>query len=76
MEITLTVVELAVVYIALLLSMGITAVSIVNDDIEFTDEPTVTMDKKALKRIIIKGMIFLASMIIYIFMIIHFKFID
>lgn len=74
--VTLAVVILALVYVALLLIMGLSLVSIMNEDVEFTDDGKITWDAVAFKRMAIKGAIFGAAFIAYFLMIYNFKFIE
>lgn len=74
--VALTVVALALVYVALLLVMGLSLVSIMNEDVEFTDDGKVTWDAAAFRRMAIKGAIFGSAFIVYFLMIYNFKFIE
>jgi len=74
--VALTVVALALVYVALLLVMGLSLVSIMNEDVEFTDDGKVTWDVVAFKRMAIKIAIFGAAFIAYFLMIYNFKFVE
>jgi len=65
---------LALVYISLLIIMGSALVSIMTDDVSFTDEPKFTLDSVALGRVAFKGAIFLLAFVAYFLMIYNFKF--
>jgi hypothetical protein len=73
--ITLEVVVLALVHIALLVVMGSTLVSIMNNDIKFTDDPRLTWDSAAAKRAMVKGGVCFVAFCAYLFLITTFKFI-
>lgn len=67
-------ITLSLVYIALLVIMGSILVSIMTDDVSFTDEPKFTWDSVALGRVAVKGAIFFAAFVAYFLMIYNFKF--
>ena len=69
------VILLALVHIGLLVVMSVSAVSILNDDIRFTDDGTFSIDRATVKRIAIKLGIFFVGIVGYIFMLWTFKFI-
>ncbi len=72
--ITVKVIILALVYISLLIIMGSTLVSIMTDDVSFTDESKFTWDRVALGRVVMKGAIFFVAFVVYFVMIYNFKF--
>ena len=74
--VTIKVVVYALIYIALLVVMGSTLVSIMSSDIKFTDETSLTWDKAAAKRAVVKGCVCFIAFCAYLFMITNFKFID
>jgi hypothetical protein len=73
--ITLKVVVLALVYIALLVVMGGTLVSIMSSDVRFTDEVGLTWHKGAASRAAVKATICFLAFCAYLYMIINFKFV-
>jgi hypothetical protein len=73
--VTLAVIGLALAHIALLVVMGSTLVSIMNNDIKFTDEAHLTWVKAAAKRVMVKGCVCFVAFCAYLFMITTFKFI-
>jgi hypothetical protein len=72
--VTLEVIALALAHIALLIVMGSTLVSIMNNDIKFTDDPGLTWDTAAAKRAVVKGCVCFVAFCAYLFMITTFKF--
>lgn len=72
--IVLEIIALALVYISLLVIMGSTLVSIMTDDVSFTDESKFSWDIAAFRRVAIKGAIFCVSFVVYFLMIYNFKF--
>ena len=73
--VTIRVVVYALIYIGLLVVMGSTLVSIMSSDIKFTDDPTLTWDKEAAKRALVKAGVCFVAFCVYLFMITTFKFI-
>ena len=74
--VALIVVVLALIYVALLMIMGLSLVSIMSEDVEFTEEGKLEWDTVAFKRIAIKGAIFGVAFLTYFLMIYNFKFIE
>jgi len=72
--ITLKITVIALIYIVLLIIMGSALVSIMSDDVSFTDEQKFTWDRVAFGRVAVKGVIFFAAFIGYFLMIYNFKF--
>ncbi|MGD2062210.1 MAG: hypothetical protein PVF51_01365 [Nitrospirota bacterium] len=73
--VTIKVVVLALIYIALLVVMGSTLVSIMSSDVKFTDETGLTWHKGAASRAGVKAVICFLAFCAYLFMIINFKFV-
>lgn len=74
--VALTVVILAIIYVVLLVVMGLSLVSIMSEDVQFTDDRKIAWDQIAFKRAVIKGAIFSAAFLAYFLMILNFKFIE
>lgn len=72
--ITLKVIILALIHISLLLVMGSALVGIMNSDVEFTDGE-LNWSPTAVKRAMVKGLVFLVAFAAYLYMITQYKFI-
>ncbi len=74
--VALKVVIYSLIYIVLLVVMGMSLVTMMSQDIQFTDDSKIRWDQVAFKRAAIKGAIFLVAFVAYFLMIYNFKFID
>jgi hypothetical protein len=73
--VTIKVIVFALIYIALLVVMGSMLVSIMSNDIKFTDDSGLTWDSAAAKRAVVKGCVCFVAFCAYLCMIVFFKFI-
>ena len=73
---SIRVVITALVYIGLLIVMATSLVGIMNNDVKFTDETGFTWNAGAAKRAAVKGLVCFVAFVVYLVVIINFKFLE